>query len=402
MERISMSNESQPTFSYGGQAVIEGVMMRGAHKAAVAARDPNGKIQITEFKLNATLYRGWVAKTPFVRGLVGLWDALGLGTNALLWSANIALVEGAYYRVDYQGKVGWVLYNPDFMRTEGDLTTLPTLKNAKDQSMPSELKVRLIAGVGKPIPILKKPIDGAKKIGEISAGEMVITGFLAEQEEDFFSGLPATVMIIISLAMGIGLFFLFPTVVSSGVGDVVNLNTTGTNIVEEAVKLSLFLGYLLLIGQMPEVKRLFQYHGAEHKTINAYEAGAELTPSIVQTYPIEHPRCGTAFLLNVIIISVILNTLIGRFDNNLLLLVPARLITIPVVAGIAYEWLRLTAKYVDKPLVRVLITPNLMLQRLTTNYPEEEMLEVAIAAFEKVLESEGLNLSAQAAIPMEA
>lgn len=387
-----MSEEAAKTFSYGGQAVIEGVMMRGAHQAAVAVRDPNGKIHIKETPLNATLYRGWVIKTPFVRGLIGLWDALGLGTRALLWSADIALIEGTYYRVNHNGETAWIMHDPTTITVNGDLDTVPTLDKATTDNIPADSTVRVqLQAKKKPIKILPKPDIDAKPIAEVPSGEYVVTGFKPSvKSEDVFTGPAATGMIVLSLGFGIGLFFLLPTAASSGIGKLLGLNGAGTNLVEEVIKLSLFLGYLTLIAQLEDVKRLFRYHGAEHKTINAYEAGAELTPEIVQLYPIEHPRCGTAFLLNVIIISIILNTLVGRFDNNLLLLIPVRLLSIPLVAGVAYEWLRWTAKHSENSLVRLLIKPNLLLQRLTTRPPDNEMVEVAIKALESVLASEGI------------
>jgi uncharacterized protein YqhQ len=391
-------SEQPKTFSYGGQAVIEGVMMRGAHRAAIAVRDPNGEIHIKEEPLNATLYRGWVIKTPFVRGLVGLWDAMGLGTKALLWSADIALIEGTYYRVNHQGTTAWVQHDPAQMRVEGNLDDVPTLKKDEAADNAASYPVQLTIDSQKPVKVLAKPSPDAKVVSEVKNGEFAVTGFKpSEKQGDVFTGAAATGMIVVSLSLGIGLFFLLPTAASSGLGKVLGLNGTGTNVVEEVIKLSLFLGYITLIAQMEDVKRLFKYHGAEHKTINAYEAGAELTPKIVQLYPIEHPRCGTAFLLNVIVISIIVNSLIGRFDNNLLFLIPARLLTIPVVAGIAYEWLRWTAKNLDNPIVRVLIKPNLALQRLTTNPPEDDMVEVAIKALERVLESEGIITPSNAA-----
>jgi uncharacterized protein YqhQ len=388
-----MSNQetSAKQFSYGGQAVIEGVMMRGAHKAAVAARAPNGDIHLKEITLNATLYRGRIAKTPFLRGLVGLWDALGLGTRALLWSADVAMIEGAYYRVDYNGQVGWMQYAPERMTLQGALDSLPTFEKDPKETAITGPHLPLTIADGKTVKVLKHPNMDAKKLGQVSGQTLNATGFMAAgQHEDIFSGAGATLMIAVSLAFGIGLFFVLPTAAASAANEYAGVGTNGANILEEIIKFALFLGYILLIGQLEDVKRLFQYHGAEHKTINAYEAGAELTPEVVQTFPIEHPRCGTAFLLNVIVISVILNILIGRFDNNLLLLIPARVITVPIVAGIAYEWLRLSAKHIDKPWVRVIVTPNLWLQKLTTNQPKLEMIEVAIAALERVLVSEGI------------
>ncbi|MDX2139981.1 MAG: DUF1385 domain-containing protein [Chloroflexota bacterium] len=326
-------------FFYGGQAVIEGVMMRGAHKAAIAVRQEKSReIVIHEEPLNATVYRGRIARTPFLRGLVGLWDALGLGTRALMWSADVAVSEEDE-KISFTGPVG-------------------------------------IATIG------------------------------------------------VSLLFGIGLFFFVPLLASSGIGNLLSIPTTysvpvltpdgtpltapdGTvqtawsagpiiiNLIEGVIQIGLLIGYIWLIGRIPEVKRLFGYHGAEHKTINAYEAGAELTPEVVAKYPIEHPRCGTAFLLTVMLVSVLLFSLIGRPDFPLLVL--SRVIGIPVVAGIAYELIRFTAQNINNPIIRILIKPNLALQHLTTREPDLEMLEVAIAAFKRVLVGESLMTEEQAA-----
>jgi uncharacterized protein YqhQ len=387
-----MSSNPPKQFSYGGQAVIEGVMMRGAHKAAIAARDPNGEIHVKEIDLNPTLYRGRVSRTPFVRGLIGLWDALGLGTRALLWSADVALIEGSYYRIHHKGSVAWIQHDPTAMKVQGNLEDVPKLKTDLAAGLDGDASVELHLHDDQLIRIVAEPGMDAKVIEKVHGGTYTVTGFKpSEKQEDVFTGAAATLMVIVSLAVGIALFFVLPTMVSSGANSALDLkSTTATNLIEEAVKLTLFLGYLALIGQMNDVKRLFRYHGAEHKTINAYEAGAELTPQVVQQYPIEHPRCGTAFLLNVIIISIIVNNLIGRFDNNLFILVPVRILAIPVVAGIAYEWLRLTAKYINNPIVRLLVKPNLALQSLTTREPDDGMVEVAIRALERVLVSEGI------------
>lgn len=315
-------NEMQ--FSYGGQAVIEGVLMRGAHISAIAARDPEGKIIIHEQPLNKTLYRGRISKTPFLRGIVGLWDAMGLGTRALMWSADVAL---------------------------------------------------------------------------------------GEEEEVNFNGPIGFATVAFSLIIGIGFFFLVPTTGATVIGGWLGLtsgeagytpigfNAFLINIIEGVIQLALLIIYIWAIGHMEDVKRLFGYHGAEHKTINAYEAGAELTPEIVAQYPIEHPRCGTAFLLTVVFVSVLAFSVIGRPTFALLIL--SRIIFIPIIAGIAYELLRWTAKNVDKPLVRLMITPNLALQHLTTRQPDLDMIEVAITSFKRVLYSEGLITEEEAAVPTE-
>jgi len=307
-------SSSPKEFSYGGQAVIEGVMMRGAHKFAVAVRNQQGNIVIHEQALNAALYRGRIAKTPFLRGLVGLWDALGLGTRALMWSADVAIKED-----------------------EDDTTT--------------------------------------------------------------FSGPVAIGTLAVSLLFGVGLFFLFPTAAASGVEQLLGLQAYpfAVNLIEGVIQLALLIGYLSLISLMPDVKRLFGYHGAEHKTINAYEAGAELTPEIVSTYPIEHPRCGTAFLLTVFFVSTLIFSLLGR--PPFLLLILSRIVFIPLLAGISYEIIRFTAKNLNNPIIRIIIIPNLALQHLTTRQPDLKMIEVAIASFKRVLVSESL-LTEEEATPI--
>lgn len=360
-------NEMQ--FSYGGQAVIEGVMMRGAHIFAVAARDPQQNIVIHEGELNKTLYRGRIAKTPFVRGVVGLWDALGLGTRALMWSADVALQEETpegeepKESINFNGPLGWGTVAFSLLLGVGLFFLLPTaaatgIGNALglSQSYIVEESVNPASQ-----DILDDTDTSSESAAEGQALETVETAATGETQSRFDIG---------------------PLLI---------------NLIEGVIQLGILIAYIALIGLMPDVKRLFGYHGAEHKTINAYEAGAELIPSVVAKYPIEHPRCGTAFLLTVVFVSVFIFSLLGR--PPFLLLILSRVILIPVIAGVAYELLRWTARNIDKPLVRAIVTPNLMLQHLTTRQPDEGMLEVAIAAFKRVLVSEGVIPAEEAVLP---
>jgi uncharacterized protein YqhQ len=285
--KSNMMSEKLP--SYGGQAVIEGVMMRGAKGVAIAMRSPSRDIIVHTEALSG-IYRSRIARLPFLRGLVGLWDALGLGVRALTISANLQ------------------------------------------------------------------------------------TG-----EEEKLEGPALYITMTISLAFGIGLFFLAPAAVGQLGERWLHWNAWWSNLLEGLVRLVLLVGYVWVIGLMPDVRRVFAYHGAEHKTINAFEAGAELTPENVATYSLEHPRCGTAFLLTLVVFSIFLFSLLGplplawRFATRVLL--------IPVLAGVAYEYIRWTANHLDSALVRFIIKPNLALQHLTTREPNLEMLEVSIAAF---------------------
>ena len=292
-------------FSYGGQAVMEGVMMRGAYNVAVAVRNPEGEIVVQEDEISSALYRGPVSKIPFLRGLTLLWDSLGLGTRALMWSADVAL---------------------------------------------------------------------------------------GEEEDLNFNGPLGYGTVLFSLALGIGLFFLLPAAAAGGVEHLLGLQHSEflTNIIEGIIRLILIVGYIWAIGRMNDIARIFQYHGAEHKTINAYEAGAELTPASVKQYPLEHPRCGTGFILVVAVISILVFSLLGRPPLVWLLL--SRVVLIPVIAGIAYEYIKFTAARMDRGWVRAMVAPSLALQKLTTNEPDEDMLQVGITALQRVLGAEQAHI----------
>lgn len=189
-----------------------------------------------------------------------------------------------------------------------------------------------------------------------------------------------------SLAIGIGLFVLLPAGVGGLAEHYLGWQNLAHNLLEGLVRLVLLVGYIWGIGFMPDVKRLFGYHGAEHKTINAHEAGAELTPEIVANYPIEHPRCGTAFILTFVLLSVLVHSLLG--DMTIFWRLASRVLLIPVIAGIAVEYIRWTANHLGSPLVRLLIKPNLALQSLTTRQPDISMLEVAIESFKTMRKAE--------------
>ena len=282
--------------TYGGQAVIEGVMMRGQKAFAVAMRAPDGNVIVHTEKL-ANVYRSRITKIPFLRGAILLWDALGLGMRALTLSANI--------------------------------------QTGEDQKL-----------------------EG-----------------------------PALYLTLgLSLTFGIGLFFLLPAGIGGLAEHYLGWSSWLNNLLEGIIRLTLFVAYLWAISFMSEVKRLFMYHGAEHKTINAFEAGAELTPEIVANYPIEHARCGTAFLLTLILLSILVFTLLGPMP--ILWRFATRILFIPILAGIAIEYIRWTANHLNNPIVKLLIKPNLAMQHLTTRTPDSSMLEVAIKSFQSMRKAE--------------
>jgi uncharacterized protein YqhQ len=302
--------------TYGGQAVIEGVMMRGQKAYAIAMRAPDGSIAVHEEKL-AAVYRSGLTKIPFLRGVILLWDALGLGMRALTISANTQTGENEKLE-------GPALY-----------ATL-----ALSLSIGVGLFFLLPAALGGWVEHLLTPA---------SAGG---------------GGLPA-LMPVPALAPG-----------SLWIG----------NLLEGIVRLLLLIGYIWAIGFMPDVKRLFGYHGAEHKTINAFEAGAELTPESVSKFSIEHPRCGTAFMLTLVLLSILVFTALGPLPMFWRL--ASRVLLIPVLAGVAVEYIRWTANHLRNPIVQWMIKPNLAMQHLTTREPDLQMLEVAIQSFQSMRKAE--------------
>ena len=205
-------------------------------------------------------------------------------------------------------------------------------------------------------------------------------------EEEKLEGPALYVSLGISLALGIGLFILLPAGVGGLAEQYLGWKNLAHNLLEGLVRLVLLVGYIWAIGFMPDVKRLFGYHGAEHKTINAFESGVELTPASVAKFPLEHPRCGTAFILTFVLLSVVVHSLLG--DMSIFWRLISRVLLIPVIAGIAVEYIRWTANHLNSPLVRLLIKPNLALQSLTTREPDASMLEVAIASFNTMRKAE--------------
>lgn len=285
--------------SYGGQAVIEGVMMRGRKTMAVAVRKTSNEIVVTEERLHPLSEMLPFLKWPLLRGTVALIDSLFVGVKVLTYSANEA-VEG-------------------------------------------------------------------------------------EDSEESISPMEMAVSVIIALAMGVGLFFLLPVGVAF-LFEKYLPNHNLQNILEGVIRIVLFLAYVGAISKMKDIQRVFQYHGAEHKTIYTYENGEELTVENARKYSTLHPRCGTNFLLVVMVISILIFSLLGKTDIWMRLI--SRIVLLPVVAGLSYEYIRFAGKYTDNPLIKIMIKPGLWLQKLTTREPDDSMLEVAIRSLQKVIEIE--------------
>jgi uncharacterized protein YqhQ len=217
---------------------------------------------------------------------------------------------------------------------------------------------------------------------------------LGPDEDVEFNGPLAWGTVAISFAIGIGIFFVGPLLLVGMIDRYIESSFV-SNVIEGVIRMVVFVIYIWLIGLMPDIRRVFAYHGAEHKTINAYEAGVELTPEQVGRQTTAHYRCGTAFLLSVMVISILIFSLLGRPPMGLRIL--SRIVLLPVVAGIAYEYIKFTNRYRHKAVIRAIAAPNLALQRLTTREPDESMLEVSIAALKRVLETEQETASTEPA-----
>jgi len=286
-------------FFYGGQAVIEGVMMRGRRHYAVAVRVPSTlQIVVDRGELNAPIYVNPFWKQPFVRGLALIGEQMHLGMKALMWSANMNA-------------------------------------GARD------------------VQIGKREITGSVAVA-------AVFGLL------LFIGLP---LVLAGAAVHRSGSFLFV-------------------VVEGLIRVGLVLGYLSLIALLPDVRRVFQYHGAEHKTINAFEAGWPLEVSSVRRASLLHPRCGTGFLLVVLVVSVVVFSIVALAQPNWFWLIASRVLAIPIIAGTGFEAIRYMARHRTNPVVKVLLLPVLGTQKFTTRQPSDDMLEVAIAAFNAAREGE--------------
>jgi uncharacterized protein YqhQ len=293
------------TVSYGGQAVLEGVMMRGPAVWSVAVRTPAGEVVEVTQSVSSPMQRHRIWRLPVIRGVVALGESLAIGFRALAISANYAV-----------------------------------------QKEPEEGE------------------EAAEVKTEITRGQIIFS-------------------FVIAIGFALMLFKVGPALLTSW------LPIDGTYtfvVVEGLIRVSIFIAYIVLIGLLPDLKRVFQYHGAEHKAINALEAGSELTPEKVQKFSLIHPRCGTAFLLWVMVIGIFVFAFVGRPTWYWLIL--SRILLLPVIAGLAYELIRYAGKHQGNRVLMTLLAPGLWLRRLTTREPSLDQIEVSIRALEEVMRVE--------------
>src|SRR6266566_3581828 len=297
----------------GGQAVLEGVMMRGPGNWAVAVRTPSGEIAQVSKPIDSAMARHWVFRLPVIRGVMALGESLAIGFRALAISANYAAQE-----------------------------------EVKEGEDPAEVSTELSRGA-----------------------------------------------LIFAFAVAIGFAVILFKVTPGLLTELLPIKSTGWFvIVEGLIRVAIFVAYLSLISLLPDLRRVFEYHAAEHKAINAYEAGEELEPEIVQRYSLIHPRCGTAFLLWVMVLAVFVFAFFGR--PTWYWLIATRILLLPVIAGIAYELIRFAGRHSDNRILMTLLAPGMWLQRLTTREPSLDQVEVSIRALKEVLEREGRSATPRA------
>jgi len=344
------------TFQYGGQALIEGVLMRGRNALAIALRHPDGSIVWATERLDLGLRARRALKMPFLRGLVVLYDTLVTGTRWLVRSATLqalGLEEGGEGGTKPSGGVAATLAGGVVTNLAG-LLAGPALCAASgsytDPDTPSESGPGAEQGLGK--------------------GYTVAVGG----------------MLALTLVLGVGFFFLVPLILARATVGRFDQGL-GLQLSEGLIRVAIFIGYLLLMSRAADVRRTFQYHGAEHMSIHTLEAGDPLTTEAARKYPTAHPRCGTEFLVVVLIVSILAFALVGNLAP--IWLVVSRVLLIPVIAAISYELLQLGARHRRHALVRWLWSPGIWVQAITTRQPSDDMLEVAIVSLERALTADG-------------
>lgn len=359
----------------GGQALIEGVMMRGRFNWAAAVREPSGNIYIEEHDLASGKAKNKWLYWPVVRGCRAFVESLILGYKAL----EIAAMH-AY------GDEGESLEKAEEANANGAISK-------KDASIEN-------ASCAEP----NVTESGAAEPGTVepSAAEA------RDGDDGGFGKREMAISMALGLLLGVGLFIVAPAFIANVLVGEYDDKTLLWNVVDGIVRIVVFVFYIWLIGRMQDIKRMFSYHGAEHKTIHCYEHGLPLTPENARSFPRLHVRCGTAFLIMVMIIAIFvytitpLNGLIAAWGvpdgpAKLALVIVARILLMPVIAGISYEiTVKWAGSHPENPLVKVVLWPGMQMQRLTTNEPDDEMLECAIAAMQRVLEREEREEAAQA------
>lgn len=378
----------------GGQALIEGVMMRGKNCWAIGVREPDGGLFSQEYPLSKKGNRPTWFSWPLVRGCVALVDSLALGFKALEIAANKAF--------DDEEEVAESPASNDpesFTQNDSELPALNSPKSCLADAGSSALNDMVSSELSTSDSGLSSNLESASTSDFGLSSNLESASVSDSTDEGVLSKAEMTFAMVLGVVLAVALFILLPAGLSNVIVGEYEQNPFVWNIVDGVVRVAIFIFYVWLIGRMPDVKRMFSYHGAEHKTIHCYEHGLELTPENARQFPRLHVRCGTAFLIMVMLIAIVVYTVIpldgviaslgitGTAAFALLLVV--RLVFLPVIAGISYEiTVKWAGSHPENPLVKVVLWPGMQMQRLTTNEPDDSMLECAIAAMKLVVANE--------------
>lgn len=373
-------------YQYGGQALIEGVLMRGRNALAVALRHPDGSIVWATERLDLGLRARRAMKLPLLRGLVVLYDTLVTGTRWLVRSATVQ----AMALEDGEAK-GGPAATAALLQTLAILPVAAIVGAATSDGGgegPGEgpgTGAQPGSGAGSNYTNPDQPAPAPGATGKPGAEEGLGRGYTVA-----VGG-----MLLFALLLGVGIFFLLPLFIAQATIGRVDQGF-GLQLSEGLIRVVIFIGYLLLVGRAADVRRTFQYHGAEHMSIHTLEAGDPLTVEAARRYPTAHPRCGTEFLVVVLIVSILAFAVVGKLSP--LWLIVSRVILVPVIAAVSYEVLQLGARNRRRALVRWLWSPGIWVQKITTRQPTDDMIEVAIVSLQRALVADGNEIPAGSAV----
>ena len=367
--------------SIGGQALMEGIMMRGPETTAMAVRNPQGEIVLEKFPTEGKK-RSKFFKLPIIRGLFNYVDSMTLGTKCLMRSAEIAGLEEA---------------EEELKREKAEKKAKKAAKKAKKNNVEVAEASDTTEAPQNDSEASEKPVE--ETMAEAASADDGSSSKKGKEESSLAMGLIMTFSVILGIALSVGLFFVLPTLIYGGAVQIMPflkheneaVQSLIKSVFEGVLKIVLIVGYMSLMILMKDIRRTFQFHGAEHKTIFCYESGLELTVENVKKQRRFHPRCGTSFLILMILVSIFFSffidplcTLIFGFAPNILVRVAIKILFIPLIVGIGYELIKIAGKH-DNWFTRIISAPGVWLQHITVLEPDDSMIECAIVAMKEVI-----------------
>lgn len=356
----------QKKTSIGGQALIEGIMMKGPYKTAMAVRKKDGSIDISEVEEKHLKDKCCIFGWPIIRGMVNLIESMRIGYKTMMQSADIS----GFTELDEE--------EPDKSKTESQAAVEATATEA-DAIETTETKA-----VG----------TAVAEAAESHGGDDKTEDKPKEKKENAFTAIVMAVGAVLGVALALLLFMYLPSLAFKGIDYLVPADLTNLKgLIEGLLKMAIFIGYIAVVALEKDIKRVFMYHGAEHKTIFCYESGKELTVENVRGFKRFHPRCGTSFMFLMLAIGILVSSVLVIvlpdfiIDRNYIW-VPIKILTLPLTCGLGYELIKICGRH-DNVLTRIIAAPGLWIQRLTTKEPDDSMIEIAIAAVKEVIPEDG-------------